>query len=82
MSKYKIQIVRTITGTVEVCANNEDDAIYRLRKQPPLLGQIEIINEEDELVKPDCECDLSECEECEKRNHKEWLTTIDTGGYE
>lgn len=42
MNKYRVSFRQTLTGYVEVFADNEDDAVNRLYKQPPTHGQLVI----------------------------------------
>jgi hypothetical protein len=42
MNKYKVYFEQTLTGYIEVFADNEDHAISRLCKEPPLRGQFVI----------------------------------------
>lgn len=46
MKKYKVNFEQTLTGYVEVFADNEDHAVIRLHKEPPLRGQL-VIETED-----------------------------------
>lgn len=46
MKKYKVKFKETLTGYIEVFADNEDDAIYKLKKQEPSHGQL-VIETED-----------------------------------
>ena len=50
MKKYTLNITRVIVGTVEVWADDEDDATKKTYKQPPLIGEIDVISEEDTLL--------------------------------
>ena len=49
--KYKVEFEQTLTGYLEVWADNKDDAINRLIKQPPLNGQMVIETEDIEYGK-------------------------------
>lgn len=42
IKKYRVNFEQTLTGYVEVWADNKEDAINRLIKQPPLHGQLVI----------------------------------------
>jgi len=46
MKKYRVEFERTETGYVEVFANNKDDAITRLHKQPSMSETVETIDRE------------------------------------
>ena len=51
MKKYKVEFEQTLTGYIEVWADNEDDAIYRLKQQPPLNRQMVIETEDISYTK-------------------------------
>ena len=46
MKKYRVTFEQTLTGYIDVFADNPDHAIYKLIKQPPLHGQL-VIETED-----------------------------------
>lgn len=46
MNKYKVSFTKTIIGTTDVFADNEDHAVNLLNTRPPLDGYLDIITED------------------------------------
>lgn len=49
MKKYKVEVTQTVTGYVEVFADNEDQAEQNLAKHGLLRGQMTIDSEDYEV---------------------------------